>query len=83
MLRNVADEYLLMHAGDNISQFNGTMRMNQVSAFVWEKLQNPVSCDDLLQYVLNEYEIDEVTASADLDELLEKLQNAGVIENDG
>ena len=83
VLRKVADEYLLMPAGENLSQYKGTMRMNQVSAFIWKKLQHPVSHDDLLQAVLNEYEIDEETASADLDELLEKLWNAGVIENDG
>ena len=30
-------------------KFNGTVLLNDVSAFVWEKLQNPVSRDDLLR----------------------------------
>ena len=34
VLRNVVDEYILMPKGDNIGKFNGTILMNEVSAFV-------------------------------------------------
>ena len=82
VLRNVVDEFILMPTGDNIGNFNGTILLNEVSAFVWEKLQNPMSRDDLLQAVLNEFEVDRATASADLDELLKTLRGYGVIEDD-
>ena len=36
--------------------------------------------DDLLAAMLAEYEIDEATAAADLDALLEQFQNMGLIE---
>ena len=36
--------------------------------------------DDLLAAVLNEYEVDESTASTDLDALLNKLDKMGVLE---
>ena len=49
ILRNVVDEYILMPTGDNIGQFNGTVLLNEVSAFVWGKLQNPLSKEDLLK----------------------------------
>ena len=80
VLRKVVDEQILMPVGDNIGQFNGTVLMNDVSAFVWEKLQEPATKEDLLQAVLNEFEIDEETASRDLDELLEKFVGLGIIE---
>ena len=34
VLRKVVDEQILMPVGDNIGQFNGTVLMNDVSAFV-------------------------------------------------
>ena len=82
VLRHVVDEYILMPTGDNISKFNGTVLLNEVAAFVWDKLQNPVSKDDILEAMLNEYEVDRETATADLDALLAKLSGYGVIEED-
>ena len=70
-----------MPVGENITKFNGTVLLNAVSAFVWEKLQEPVSKEELLQAVVNEFEIDEETASRDLDELLEKFAGLGIIED--
>lgn len=82
VLRNVVDEYILMPTGDNIGQFNGTVLLNEVSAFVWEKLQNPVSKEDLLKAILDEFEVQRAVAAADLDALLNTLRGYGVIEDD-
>ena len=82
ILRNVVDEYILMPTGDNIGKFNGTVLLNEVSAFVWEKLQNPISKDDLLRAILDEFEVEKAVASTDLDALLTTLKEYGVIEDE-
>lgn len=82
ILRNLVGEYLLMPVGDNIGRFRGTLLMNEMSVFVWEKMQESVSRDELLREILNHYEIDEKTAAADLDGLLDGLKRLGVIEDD-
>ena len=66
VLRNIADEYILMPVGDNIRNFNGTLLMNEVSAFIWEKLQTPMSGSDLLTAILEEFDVDEETAAVRL-----------------
>lgn len=80
ILRNIAGESILMPVGDTIGTFRGTVLMNEVSAFVWEQLQTPVSRRELLTRILNRYETDEKTASADLDALLVELKQMGIIE---
>ena len=82
VLRNVVDEYILMPTGENIGKFNGTVLLNSVSAFVWEKLQNSLTREELLQEILNEFEVEKAVASADLDALLETLKGYDVIEDD-
>ncbi len=82
VLRNIVDEFILMPTGDNIGKFNGTVLLNEVSAFVWEKLQSPVSKDDLLKAILDEFEVEKAVAAADLDALLMKLKEYNVIEDD-
>ena len=80
VLRNVVDEYIVMPTGDNIAKFEGAVVLNEVSAFIFQQLQNPVSRDDLLAALLGEYDVDEATAAADLDALLEKFSDMGVLE---
>ena len=81
ILRNIVDEYILMPTGDNIGKFNGTVLLNEVSAFVWEKLQNPISREDLLKAILDEFEVEKAVAAADLDTLITTLKEFGVIED--
>ena len=80
VLRNVVDEFIVMPTGDNIAKFDGAVVLNEVSAFVFEQMKHPVSREDLLEAVLNEFEVDEATAKADLDALIEKLTEMGLIE---
>ena len=80
VLRNVVDEFIVMPTGDNIAKFEGAVVLNEVSAIIFKQLENPVSREDLLAAMLGEYDVDEATAAADLDALLEKLADMGVLE---
>ena len=80
VLRNVVDEHIVMPTGDNIAKFDGAVVLNDVSAFVFEKMLNPVSREDLLSAILNEFDVDEETAANDLDQLLAKFGELGLIE---
>ena len=81
ILRNLAGEYVLAPVGQEIKSFNGVAVMNEMCAFVWEKLQSDVSGQELLSAILDEYDTDEATASEDLDVLLRKMRAMGVIED--
>ena len=80
VLRNVVDEYIVMPTGDNIAKFEGAVVLNEVSAFIFKQLENSVSRDDLLAALLNEFEVDEATAAADLDALLRQFTDLGLME---
>ena len=82
VVRHILDEYVLLPTGDNISCFNGTILLNSVSAFIWEKLQHQISKEDLLQAVLDEFEVSRPIAAADLDNLLTALKSYGVLEGE-
>ena len=80
VLRKMMGECMLMPAGDNIKKLGGALLLNPVSAFVWEKLQEPATREELLAAILERYQIDPETAARDLDGLLEKLKSFDVIE---
>lgn len=80
VLRTVIDEYMVMPTGDAIATFDGTVVLNEVAAFIFRQLENPVSREDLLAAVVGAYGVDEATAAADLDELLASFEDMGILE---
>ena len=80
VLRNVAGEYILMPVGENIANYKGSVIFNKVSAFIWEKLEEPVSREDLLAAVLGEFDVEEATAAKDLDDILQRFDELELLE---
>ena len=80
VMRCVVDEYILMPTGDNINYFNGNVILNEVSAFIWEKLQQDTSRDNLLAELLNEYDVELSVAEVELDKMLNRFYDYGLIE---
>ena len=79
-LRNVVDEFMVMPTGENIKNFGGTVILNEVSAFIYKQLEHPISREDLLAQILAEFDVDEATAAADLDALLEQFRQMELLE---
>ena len=80
ILRDVMDEHIVMPTGDNIAKFEGAVVLNEVSAFIYKLLEHPMCREDLLAAIVSEYDVDEATAAEDLDALLNKLAEMGVLE---
>lgn len=80
LLRNVAGSNIVVPIGEGELNFSGVITLNEVGAFFWQNLENGCTKDELLKALLNEYEIDEITASSDIDEFVGKLKEAGLLE---
>lgn len=80
VLRNISGEHIVMPIGKNIAAFDGTIVLSEVAAFIWEKLVEGCSRQELLQDILSEFDVDSPRAEADLDALLETLGEYQVIE---
>lgn len=80
VLRNIADEYIVMPTGGSIADFDGAVVLNEVSAFIFEKLCNSVTKEDLVMALLNEYDVDFETAQKDVEALISKFDEMGIIE---
>ena len=78
-LVNIAGDFLLIPVGDQIDRFNGTVVLNEVSAFLINKLKTEIDRDDLVSLLIMEYGIDSKTAQEDVDEALEKMRKIGII----
>jgi hypothetical protein len=74
--RRVATEIILVPIRRNVREV-GLYTLNEVAAFVWERLDGKNRVGDLVCAVVEEFEIDEETAKADIQVVLEKLVQIG------
>lgn len=79
ILRTVAGEHMLVPIGDTVFQYNGIFMMTDSGKLLWENIRNGAEKDELVKVLTSEYEIDEATASQDVEEFLEKLRSYEII----
>jgi hypothetical protein len=79
ILRSIVDEWIVMPKGTNIKTFEGAIVLNEVSAHIWRQLERPISKEDLLQSILDEFDVTGDAARADLDEFLNKLRERDIL----
>lgn len=80
ILRTVAGQNLIVPVGDNTMNFNAAIALNESAAFLWNCLTKETDEKELLTKLLNEYEIDEQTALADIKVFLNVLKEHDILE---
>jgi len=80
LLREIAGIYVVVPIGERVIDFKGMMTLNDVGLFVWNKMQNECTYDEILVSILEDYDIDADTAKADLDDFISRVRNNGALE---
>lgn len=80
VMREIGGEYLLIPANATALDFNGIITVNEVGAFIWKQLASCDTEEELVNAILQEYDVDKATASADLTEFLDVFRKANLIE---
>ncbi len=80
ILRNVAGNNVVVPIGQNSVDFNGMISLNDTGAFLFERMLKDISREELIQAVVDEYEIEEKLAETDVDNFIEKVKGEGLFE---
>lgn len=82
VLREIAGEYIIIPTGRTALEFNGLITVNEVGMELWKMLQEDVTFDNLLNGILEEYDVDENVAREDIQEFLDRLVQGGILTED-
>ena len=81
-LRPLGNEYILVAEGLEAMDANTMVSMNATAAFLWEAVEGKAfDAETLVQLLLDEYEVDRETAENDVKALLQKWNEADIIED--
>ena len=79
ILREIAGDYIIVPVRAAALEFNGMITVNETGAFLWEKLREGTTREELLHAMLEEYEVSEKEAEADIQEFLQMLQENKIL----
>ena len=77
--REIAGDTILVPVGKTVYDSRGMFIMNELGGFLWDRLEAAETEQDLLNAVLDEYDVAEETAMQDIREFLEKLRDMGIL----
>ncbi len=80
VLRQIADEFVLVPIGKTALEFNGIITINEVGAFIWKLLSEEKTTDEIIESILDEYEIDKAIVDKDVHRFIDYLIENNIIE---
>ena len=79
-LTHVSNEHILLPSGEDMVRFDRLIHINDIGCFLFEKLLDDITKEDLVGHVLSQYDIDEKTARNDVEAFINQLQKQGIID---
>ncbi|MCI8308594.1 MAG: PqqD family protein [Lachnospiraceae bacterium] len=77
MLREVADSYVVVAVGKRSSEFNGMVSLNETGAFLWKAMEKDIMKEELVQALLDTYEVSKEQAVDDVDKFIAMITENG------
>ena len=72
--RTITGEHILIPVGETAQPFNGVFTMSPVAGRIWDLLGQEKDTEELMAILLEEYDVDEATLKADVDEFIALLK---------
>lgn len=77
--REIAGDTILVPVGKTVYDSNGLFVINELGAFLWDRLPAAKDESELLAAVLEEYDVAEAEAARDIREFLQRLQKLEIL----
>lgn len=82
VVRTLGEKTLVVPTGEASKSFHGMIELNDTGAFIWDLVSKGFDEGDIAKKFAEKYNVDETTALNDTKEIIEKMKNAGVIEDE-
>ena len=79
-LMNVAGTTAVLPLGEQTVDFTGMLTLNESGVILWNLLEKGCTKDDLVRALLDEYDVSDEVALADVEEFVSKLSMLGCID---
>ena len=79
VVKNLADEIVLVHQDEYNVDCSKIITLNEVALFIIDKIKEGFSDTQIIEELLKEYDVDEETATNDVETFINKLIELGIV----
>ena len=79
VLREIAGDYALIPVGDTVIKNNGLFSLSETVARIWALLPQADGAEQLVDALLEEYDVDRETLEQDVNEFLNQLRQLEIL----
>lgn len=80
LLRELDGTAIVVATGAALTEFSGLITLNASGTFLWKRLEQGATEEDLVAALMNEYEIGEDVARRDVAAFIARAKDAGLLE---
>lgn len=80
ILKKIAGSYVVVPVRSQAVDFSGIIKLSETGALLWKLLEKGADREELTASLLDEYLVDEATASADVDRFIARMNEVGLLE---
>ena len=82
ILRTIAQEQLLIPTGEAALSVKGLIALSESGSFLYQKLQNECTREDLISALTQEYDVPASVAGEDIDTFLDQMRQLNMLVED-
>lgn len=80
-MRTICGEHIIVAEGKENIDFSKIISMNETAAYLWQQVQGrEFTTDELVLLLTKEYDVEQTTAQKDVEAMILKWHEAGIIE---
>ena len=80
IFRQIVEEMVLVPIRQNVADLDSIYTLNELGAFIWERLETPTSAAELQDDILEDFDVDAATVQSDLTIFIQELERIGAVE---
>ncbi len=80
VLREVAGQAVVVALGSAAQSFNGMIKLNDTGKFIWQMLSEGAEREQIIDKMLENYEVDRATLERDVDRVIKTLKEENILE---
>lgn len=80
LMDTIGGQQIAVSVNQSDDKYSGFVKMNEVGAFLWEKLQKECTIEDLVDALTDEYEVSAEQAREDVEKYIATLESKGILE---
>ena len=80
VMREVAGQAIVIAVGEESERFKGMINLNRTGKEVWRYLEKDMDLVEIVKKIVEKYDVDENTAMLDVENMINKLFQSGILE---